>query len=126
MGLKSALKRFTDKVVAKTVEAMTPDGVEEDSYLDLKLEAIEGRRMRGYEAPEPAAVGPATPVFRSDGQIHNFAAIPFPGTGRKLTKAQYDARYAGARPRPKHSVATHVDAEDEKSKPTLPQHPWDE
>lgn len=105
MGLRSKVRGLLDKLIVKTFGAMSPE-VEEDSWADLKTEAVEHRIKSGIEgAPPPAPVDEKKPVYRRDGQIHNFAAVPYPGSGRRLTRAQYDARYGGARPEPKHSVA---------------------
>lgn len=83
---------------------MSPE-VEEESWLDLQGEAVDGRRDSGYAPVEPVTEETdRRPVYRRDGQIHSFDALPFPGSGKRLTRAQYDARYGGARPEPKNSV----------------------
>lgn len=81
--------------------------VEEDSWLDLrghKLDGVASGQRDREDAPSPAAEGESPkPVYRRDGQVHNFGALPYPGT-KRMTRAQYDARYGGRRPVPKRSV----------------------
>ncbi len=83
-----------------------------DDSFDLARETAGGRADRkayGIPEPKPAPVSvvPA-PVFRRDGQTHNFNALPFPGRDPRhsLTRKQYDARYQGARPVPVHGSHT--------------------
>lgn len=76
-----------------------------DDVMDLDRERLEGIAMRkaaGVPEPAPAPPGPPKPVYRRDGQVHSFDALPWPGMDRRhnLTRKRYDARYAGERPAP--------------------------
>ncbi len=82
---------------------------EEDSWSDLTREKLEHEvKMGGRKAP-PIVESDPRPVYRRDGQIHNFSAEPGPyvamGFGRRLTRRQYQARYGGSRPEPASSVS---------------------
>ncbi len=113
MGFKDRLQRLGLKVLT----TLAPNA-EEDSWADLKREELEGKISRaGAPQVEAPALPPAElarkPIYRRDGQIHNFNAKPWPGRDGKpafktMTSAQYEARYGGARPEPKHSVAKFV------------------
>lgn len=108
MGIKRTLQKITDKAVLKALDVLVTER-EEDSVVDLAIERMEGRaQIERKRMPE----GGQRPVFRSDGQVHNFAVVPFPGQ-RRLTRAQYDARYEGARPEPKHSVTSLLDIKED-------------
>lgn len=101
MGLKTALQ----KLALRTLKRLTPEA-EEDSWADLKKEELEAKIERGGAASLPATAGTEAPkpFYRRDGQVHNFAALPFPGQKKRLTRAQHEARMGGARPEPKRSV----------------------
>lgn len=75
-----------------------------DSYLDLTRERLEGERLREENriVVHPVVHETPQPVYRRDGQVHNFNAVPMPGINpkRNLTVARYKARYLDERPRP--------------------------
>lgn len=77
-----------------------------DDSLDLKREQLEGqvdRERLGVSEPAPVdPSAPPRPVYRRDGQVHAFDALPWPGKDKRhhLTRARYDARYGNNRPIP--------------------------
>lgn len=108
MGFWDKIKRLGHRVedaAVKLARDAFPE-VEEDSWLDLrghKADGVkEGQRER-EDAPQPTEGEPPKPFYRRDGQVHNFGALPFPGK-KRMTVAQYEARYGGRRPVPKRSV----------------------
>ena len=108
MGFRAKIKRLVQRIEDRAVEVardLSPE-VEADSWLDLKGEELEGRRERGGAPAVPITPETARkPVYRKDGQVHNFGALPVPGNKhRPLTRAQYAARYGGARPVPGGSL----------------------
>lgn len=108
MGLRRKIQQVVDKAALKAIDLLVKER-EEDSVLDLKVEQMEGRAH--VERPI-VPVDETRPVFRRDGQVHSFDAAPWPGQ-RRLTRAQYDARYGGARPEPRISVAPLAKVVDE-------------
>jgi hypothetical protein len=79
-----------------------------DGRMSLYREALEGRNMREdaglpIDPPYVAAKEEHAPIYRKDGQIHNFEALSF---RKPFTRKQYEARYAGHKPVPKRGAHT--------------------
>ena len=99
-ALKERISRQWGKTSLKVLNGLLPEA-EPDSWSDLKREELEYRVKVGH-AIKPAAPSPVPlPVYRNGGQIHNFAAATS-HPSKRLTRAQYDARYQGYRPVPPH------------------------
>jgi len=81
--------------------------VEVDGALDLRRERLQGKKARRERGiPEPAQTQQlAGPVYRRDGQVHNFNAVNWNVAEKEeMTRKRYEARYGGANPAPKHNV----------------------
>ncbi len=94
-----------DALYLRALQAWPECFVVADDAMDLDRERLEGiaqRKVRGISEPAPLPEEPPRPVYRKDGQVHSFEALPWPGMDRRhnLTRKRYDARYAGARPAP--------------------------
>lgn len=109
-------KQNPDVDIRLVPDEALPTGHDPNGKLSLFKEKLDGRNARediGLPPvpPTPPPSDTPRPVFRKDGQIHNFsAASGHPATGRNrnkkgpFTREQYDARYGGNRPVPRNAV----------------------
>jgi hypothetical protein len=116
-----AASRAGDGVLAFRALRLKPrDSFATEDQVDLKFQKLLGQHERGEQLtvstkdvlPPPPV---SKPAFRRDGQVHNFAAIPFPGQERRQpTLTQYQVRDQNHRARPKRSVADFANLTDKK------------
>lgn len=81
------------------IRSIPYEHIQVDGALDLRVEGLEGKPVIPV-LPD----APRTPVYRKDGQIHNFNAIGVEEPKHHLTRKRYDAYFGAARPVPKHNV----------------------
>lgn len=105
-SFKRRIEREWGKTKLKALNTLLPEA-EPESWSDLKREKLEHEVKVGHKITPAAPTATPQPVYRRGGQIHNFSAAPPPERyGRRLTRAQYEARYQGHRPVPHFNVGT--------------------
>lgn len=98
---KHAQKKGDAELMISALKLKPEDSFEEDGEPALRLQRLLHLKQQGELAVEPGPVVVpgviAKPVYRSDGQVHNFAATPYPGVRKKLTLSEYQVRYNNGR-----------------------------
>jgi hypothetical protein len=99
---KHAQKKKDPDLMLAALKLKPHDSFEVDGEPALRLQRLLLLKEQGEVCVEdgPVVVPPvvAKPVYRPDGQVHNFAAQPYPGRRNKLdTLAAYQVRTNNAR-----------------------------
>jgi hypothetical protein len=93
---KSAIARGDADLALRALKLKPTESFEKDGEPALRLQRLLLLKESGELTLEdgPVVVPPVQggPVMRSDGQIHNFEAKPYPGTRRGLTLKEYQVR----------------------------------